>query len=354
MRPHARRHFLISSLLAGCVPEFEQVQGSHLLYEYSTDLHACAGNAAYADSTIPFLESQLDVTAPMSLRYSWISPGDVSSAFVLDTVGVTIGRHAMAYVPYTSHELTHAVMGGISARFFAEGAAVAMQILYDGRGPRYLNQEALLNEDWDPRPSMTATRSEDVHYAVAGAFVTYLLVQHGPAAFREFYRALGGPVTMKMLQREFKSAYGVELETEVELFLQGVPECKANAFPVQPTECMVPPQAWQDEQSWRLQGSMDCDDKDVIGGITPNGATPSFRAATIDVAEPGFYFIRFERTEEAWLRFGRCFGCPWQQEDTIIEGKVEITEIGLEAGRHYIRIGSWSDLSAEVSVEVTR
>jgi len=60
-----RVHWVATALMlgAGCLPEFEQVQREHILYENSDELYPCAGNADYVDGVVPFLERQLAVTA---------------------------------------------------------------------------------------------------------------------------------------------------------------------------------------------------------------------------------------------------------------------------------------------------
>lgn len=229
-----------------------------------------------------------------------------------------------------------------------------MDVLGDGRGPRYASDAELAFDGWDPRNTMLATRSRDVNYATAAVFVTYLLVQHGPERFGAFYRRLGGPATMSWIGSQFRDVYGLELEAEIETFLQGVPECGDDSFPLLVAECTGPTIPWESEGFWRFEGSMDCEDPEVVGGIEPGRAWPSFRAVTVEVPEDGSYFLYINEARDAWLRIGPCFGCPWQDEGIFLEDGLHGKGVQLAAGKHYIRIGSRSDLSPEITVRLEK
>ncbi|MCY1070385.1 hypothetical protein OV090_36920 [Nannocystis sp. RBIL2] len=303
---------------------------------------------------MPFLEDQLGVSAPESLRLSWLRPQDQPLADFAESSGLTVGRHGWSGSPLSIHELTHLVTGGMPVRFFTEGAAVAMEVLGDGRGPRYFSEEAFAYGSVDPRSTMTAIRSQEVQFATAAVFVTYLLVQHGPERFGEFYRRLGGPATMSWIAAQFRDAYGLELEEEIETFLQGVPECGDDSFPLLVAECTGPTIPWQSEGFWRFEGSMDCEDPEVVGGIEPGYAWPSSRAVTVEVPEGGTYFLYINETSDAWLRVGPCFGCPWEDEGIFLDDEVHGKAVQLAAGKHYVRIGSHSDLSPDVTVRLEK
>lgn len=336
------RHGLLALVLAGCLPEYEQIQGDHLLYEHSEDLHLCAGTVPYMDRLIPFLEAQLALTAPKRIRYSWIPDGSQ----------VTVAAHAQGSDPTNVHELTHAVTGGMLARFFTEGVAVAMESTGESIRPRYPYSDADLAEPiWDPYETMTAVDDGSVNYATAGAFVAFLLVRHGPARFYEFYRGLGGPATMSWLRGQFRRAYEVDLDAEIELFRRKIPTCEADAYPLAQPECSGARVEWASQSLWEHEVSLACDDAGVIGGIGPDRVWSSFYPATLKVETRGYYTLSLDNASVS-ARFGPCFGCPWDGRDIFLDrGTSQMTAL-LDPGIYYLRLNSMSDESHDVLVQL--
>src|SRR5690349_9325163 len=83
----------------GCLPDFEQVHGEHILYEHSASLHPCAGTASYLDRAASLFGEYLHIPKRPLLRYSWLSEADVpwdlsESGGEFGRVGMTIGNHA--------------------------------------------------------------------------------------------------------------------------------------------------------------------------------------------------------------------------------------------------------------------
>lgn len=334
-----------------CLPEFEQVHGARVLYENSGELEPCAGNADYADKLVPFLEAQLAVTAPQPLRYSWLTDRDVPNFFTrsegsLHLGGSVVGQHAWGEDPVMVHEIAHLVAGSSSsAPFFNEGIAVAVDILSDiGGGPRYVDEIT-----FDPRTTMTATKSIGVDYGAAGLFVTFLLVRHGPERVRDFHRALVWPFTLERIDAAFRRIFGVTLDAEVEIFMKGPPPCEESYFNLQLAECMGPSIPWEDERTWRLAETLACDTPGVVGGIGPSRAWPDFHTVTLTVTAPGVYGLMVETTGREWVRFGPCFGCPWDFKDEVVFAE-ELRPIRLAAGKYYLRVNGSSDEVSEIDV----
>lgn len=341
--------------LAACLPEYGQIQGERVLYEYSEGLHPCAGTARYVDGLVPFLERQLAVQAPALLRFSWIVARDQWEPLGVPAgAQMAAGSHAWAGDPVNVHELTHAITGSMPARFFTEGVATAVDSLGEGLAPRYPVLDAQLAEPvWDPRATMTATHSSDVNYATAAAFVAYLLVRHGPARFHAFYRGLGGPMTMSWLRKQFRRAYGLDLDEEIAGFRRGIPPCDADIYPLSLPECSGPQVAWDSERRWAHEVSMACDDPGVVGGIGPDWAWPSFHAVTLEVPTRGYYTLGLDNVEVT-ARFGPCFGCPWRADEVLLAREMSERTLLLEPGTHYLRINSRSDESPLVTVRLDR
>lgn len=338
----------------GCLPEFEKVHGPHILYEHSAVLDPCAGTATYVDSIVPFLERRLNVTAQGPLRYSWLTEQDVPWGLVEGEggklAGQAVGQHAWSTAPVQAHEVAHLVMGMNSATFFVEGIAVAMD-LTGQLGARYVPADKVDEFLYDPRPTMTATLSRDVDYAAAGFFVTFLLVRHGPERFRKFYAALHWPFTMERISDAFLKIYGVELDSEVEEYMQGIPACEEGHFDLQPLQCLGPIIPW-DGRDWVFSESMDCEAPGVVGGLGPDNSWPSFRAVTLDVSTAGAYGLVTKGDPGILFRFGPCFGCPWDLRD--VRSQVgEIKSLWLTPGQYYLGIDSRSDFSADAEVILT-
>ncbi len=342
-------------LLSACVPEYEQIQGEHLLYEYSAELHPCAGTAAYLDRMVPFLEQVLALQAPGRIRYSWIAQDDGLTLLGAEPGrGSTVGDHAWSIKPVNVHELAHLVTGGIPARFFTEGVAEAVSLGGSGLPVRYAFSDSDLGEAiFDPRTTMLVTRLDGVNYATAAMFVLYLLVIHGPDKFHEFYRGLGGPVTMPWLQQQFKRAYALALDEEIATFRTRIPDCGPDTHPVPLPVCSAAMVPWTSETSWEHSVSMACDDPGVVGGIGPDSAWESFYPLTLEVTEPGTYRVAIDNATVT-AGFGPCFGCPWEHRDIFLDHEAMSTDVTLAPGTYYWRVNARSDESPAVSLSVMR
>jgi len=345
---------IVVGAVGGCLPEFEQVQGEHILYENSEELHPCAGNAAFMDDVVPFLEAQLAVKAPKPLRYSWLTDQDFPGLSnnrgegSLHLGGRAVGQHAWGERPVLVHEVVHLLTPGRSlAPFFREGIAVAMDILEEnGIGSRYYSVFS-----FDPRATMTAEQSIKVDYSAAGYFVTFLLVRHGPERLHDFYRALVWPFTLERIGAEFLRVYGVSLDSEVELFMQGPPPCAPDHFEMLLAECTGPTLAWENERTWRLAETMGCDTPGVVGGVGPAQAWSSFHAVTLEVVKPAVYLLKNVTTGHEFVRFGPCFGCPWDFKDEYVLAGEKVP-LRLDAGKYYVRVNGSSDEANDIDVSL--
>lgn len=330
------------------------MHGEYILYESSADLHPCAGTARYTDNAVPFLAEQLDVTIPPSIRFSWLAADDIPTGTRVEgsryVSGSVLGSHAWADDPVSIHEIVHLISGGRAAPpFFLEGVAVMMDILdSQGGGPRYLK-----SIDFDPRETMDAKLSSGVDYSAAGLFVTYLFVRHGPERFRNFFRSMAWPCTMSQIRESFRDAFGVDLDAEVEDFMHGSPLCATDYFDLKLTECSGSVLAPSQSGTWIYAETMDCEATEVIGGVGRGHVWPSFRAVTVEIPETGDYTLSIHADDFAWLRFGPCFGCPWDDKDVILLDE-EPRNLQLTAGTHYLRVNSDSDLSPTFEIRLQK
>lgn len=327
-----------------CLPELEQTQGEHLLYEHPGDMQACAGTAEWMDRMVPFLEGQLSVTAPAAVRYTWIG-FDNRLDYPLDRRGATIGGHVYGQSPDLTHEMVHLVATAGAARFFEEGLAVAHDFLGGPTGSRYPSPDGL-----DPRPTMTAKASQEVDYRAAGLFVAFLLVRHGPERFRNFRRSILWPRSMPHIEARFREAYGLELDAEVETFMRGDWDCPSNHFNLQLVECGAPTVEWN--AAWRFEDVLDCDAPGVVGGYKADYAWPSFRTVTLELPVTGRFELGVFGDPGVTMRFGPCFGCVWEIDDQVLEASGHRT-LDLPAGRYYVRVMGKSDASPNFTVTLT-
>lgn len=326
------------------MPQFEQQQGEHILYEHSAELRACAGNVGFLDTAILSFEATLGVEAPSPLRYSWLSEADIPSwryKHEGDALlgGEAIGLRAWARTPAKVHELAHLVAGGDNAApFFQEGLAVALDETTGPRGLRYLQSAPP-----DPRPYMTVSAPRDLDYLLAGVFVNFLLARHGPVKFMKFYRSLVWPFTLKRIQATFAEAFGVEMDAEVDVFRSGSPiPCEELAFSPPPIECTGMNVPWSEERAWNVVADMDCDSPGVVGGDDATGVQFRWLDYTLDVSLPGMYRLGMDAPGRDRLRFGPCFSCPESVPETELVGQ-ETTEVQLAPGTYYIRVLAGSD-----------
>lgn len=256
----------------------------------------------------------------------------------------------MSMNPFLLHELVHAAMitlGYPYQPFFGEGLAVALDPLNgDGLGPTY--GTAAVEGLPDPRPWMTSS-AEDLQYGVAGAFVGFLLSRHGGARFLKFASALGDSRDMPVIEKTFKAVYGTELAEEAKLYMVGVP-CTQDSLGPALYDCTAPRVAWN-EGSLAFSGVMDCASDDVAGGFSDEVGWPSIRSVSFEVPNSGNYWFHLKSDGDTTVQIGRCPGCPWQRDIGRVEPTEEIV-VKLEAGIHYARIRSRSNVSPSFTLEI--
>lgn len=339
--------------IGGCLPELETVSGQRITYEYSATAQPCAGTVAYLDRVIIFLEKQLNISAPESLRYSWLidDAAVAPSVFKPNAVDWVVGGHAISSHPALTHELVHLVAGGAAPPFFREGLATAYDMLQtNGVGERYRD-----HIDFDPRDTMNAASYRDVNYAEAGLFVSFLLTRHGPDKFRAFYTRILFPYTMASIRAAFRSVFGVDLDDEAEVFMSGPPDCEPHYFSLQLDDCSAPLQGWKDGK-WSTAEPFDCSMPGVIGGMRPSGRGTRFRQFTLEVKTPGRYLLDVTGdpqesigSEDAWVRLGPCFGCVWDDPNELLRpGEGRSLDLGV--GKYYLRVSDDSEDASPVEV----
>ncbi len=312
-----------------------------MLYEYSEVARPCAGNVDYLDRVVVFTEQQLNVTAPMRLRYSWLIDDDtmLPALFEPETADWAVGAHAISNSPALVHEIVHLVSGRGTAPFFREGLAVAYGVL----PPNGIAQRYWSDITFDPRRTMASSTSEEVEYGEAGLFVSFLLTRHGPAKFRSFTTRILRPYSMAHIRSAFRSAYSVDLDDEVEIFMAGPPPCGTDSFTIQVDDCSAPLLGWENGKL-TVSDSLNCESDGVVGGIGPTFGYASFRQFTFEISVPGLYELETSGDDDVWIRWGPCFGCVWDDPNSWLR-QGEARNLELAAGTYYVRLSGDSSRS---------
>lgn len=205
----------------------------------------------------------------------------------------------------------------------------------------------------DPRGYMTLD-SAYVPYDNAGAFVTFLLLRHGPEKFVALTTQLESGANYAMIDKVFGQVYGVALDSEVEVFIDNSYCDDEFLFNVRPYDCVASEIQWRDAV-WSWQTTTDCEDVHVVGGISPEMDFLSQRSATLNVPNSGQYelAIKATRTEHAMkMTIGSCFGCPWYPKDVVVMGD-STTLIHLAAGKYFLRVTGYAEEVSEIEAMLT-
>lgn len=345
----------LSLTLAACTSPIDALldemvawHGEYVTYHANPSAEVCAGTPWHVDGFAPFVARELGISAPTGTHYLWLNPEQLDRISDCTPLGCAYDEFAIARPPSLVHEVVHVVTrdSGMNRwEFFTEGIAWA----YDAPSPRYvvsLNPEEPLP---DPRPMMLLDDPSDIHYGIAGSFVTLLLARHGPGPFVEFARQLPESRTIADLEATFRRVYGSELAVEVDLFMHGS-TCTDDMFDVVPYDCAMPEVAWIDGRQWLYTNVMDCSSGDVVGGVDDE-VWPSARSVTMDVPASGAHQLSLESDGEVRVEIGPCFGCPWQPRYHVLTPGDTFT-VDLEAGPHYVRMVGQSDESPTLTLAV--
>jgi hypothetical protein len=339
---------------AACMEEEPQgLRGEYVTYHLDESLRLCGGTLSHLDEFVGWTAASLGLEIKDTIHYHWLDSEDFLRTPCLDSgAGCFHAGRVYSKKPALPHELVHAVTeqnGMNHARFFVEGIAVALDPLDGGAtGPRYRSIPAPGEPLDDPRAAMTADSTDEVDYELAGAFVSYLLLRHGPEKFVAMARQFGPDMDYQAIAAVFADAYGLELDDEVDGFVANGP-CDEAWTGVQLHACTGEEVPWGDV-SWQWEVSMDCEDPGVVGGSGLQWDYRSYRFATLEIPASGEYEIfTASSSEETKVTLGRCFGCPWQPRDVVLEYS-DRRFVELSAGKHFVRITGDPNEGADVFV----
>lgn len=356
-RRHLRRHdhersvVLLYLMFIACGP----TENGRVRYSASSPLHVCEGTQQYIEEFVPFLEQELGIIINSLLEYSWLDEmGYPTANCPSQSAGCQVENHAYSRKPVSLHELIHAAtyqsdMNNL--RFFTEGVAVAYDPLNGtGVGPRYRFNPPEGEVATDPRELLLGML-EPGSYDVAGRFVTFLILRHGPEKIVEISRSLDVDSSLEQIESRFLQVYGVALDVEADLFTMNGP-CDDMPYDVLLYDCAMREVPWSDSR-WSWSATMSCSDEDVAGGVDVSRPSTSVLSASLSVPQTGRYTLSLEGDSGAQLTMGRCSGCPWWPQDIVLSS-VGKNEVDLSAGPYFVRLTAPSERTLELGVTLVR
>lgn len=314
--------------------------GERITVRYDASFQLCAGTLRNYDRWIEASAEQLgldpDALAPMT--FNW--PADERYREVSgrheDKGGWAYGDEAFARSPLLRHEVGHMLAANVatrSNRFLEEGLATALD-----------HTLLRLDPSADPRRYLTIDY-DDLNYAAAGAFVTFLLSRFGPDPFWELYRDVGRGASEACLRRRFARIYGRELDDIVDAYLSG--DTRPEDRPLPPASCLGDEIPWAQGDLWVYARTIACEDDDVVGGL---GQLDELElSVTFVIAEPGEHSIH-AATQRITPLLRSCDGPPWLTSERLLTDE----PVFLEAGRHSIRFVGRASAPGLAAVAIQR
>lgn len=335
--------------------EPQGLRGEYVTYYHDASLRLCGGTLAHLDDFVGWTAATLGLEVKDTIHYHWLDEeAFLNSPCPEFVMGCFDAGRIYSKKPALPHELVHAVTaqnGMNHVRFFTEGIAVALDPLDGGgTGPRYRTIPPSGEPLGDPRADMVADPNLEIDYELAGAFVSYLLLRHGPEKFVAMTRRFGPDMDYQGIAAAFTDAYGLSLDDEVEGFVANSP-CDETWMAVQLHSCTGEEIPWSGFP-WKWYVSMDCADPEVVGGSGLQWDYRSYRFATLEIPESGPYDVSVQSSgKDTEVTFGRCFGCGWQPRDVVMEySDRRIVEFA--AGKHFVRITGDPNEAPEVFVSI--
>lgn len=342
-------------MLGACQPDsdLERWSGQNLEYLSSPSLKVCGGTHRQLDEFVTFFASEVGVPIPGGITYTWLD--DITDAECPEEgKDCTRGTSAFSQTPMHPHEVAHTIAGPNRMNawpFFSEGLAVA----YDPWGGSSFGTRYVLpgvNDALpDPRLALTLP-TDELFYPTAGSFVAFLLSRHGPEPFVTMTQRLPAERDLDVLRQIFRDVYPTDLDEEADLFMAGA-DCPMDAFPTLVYDCTMPEVAWKTPASWGYDRTVDCSDDDVTGGYKPNKPFRSVHSVTLDVPSSGTYSFQVTSDSDITVQLGPCFGCPWEERGGW-RGEGSSSSVELDAGPYFLRIVGWSDVPADIQVDLVR
>lgn len=296
-----RRALLACGLLLACndLPDVTAV-GMHVEVAADPGLTLCDGTLAHMDAFVARLSDELSLPAPVGadrFRLYWLEDAEFHRRTVCNELSSACAQGAESFTRElpVNHELIHNVTSSLGdpRPVFTEGLAVALEGLGAALAvPSYGIPPGENLPDLDLRDLMTEPTSvrllELGAYPLAGAFVAFLIRNHGLDAFGHVYASLGYHASLTQIDRVFRDELGVSLDDSIDDFDATARGCIHNGYDAKLIECAAPELAWSRDVLVHHR-SLDCDQDDVVGPYSGDSAVVFF---TLEIPEAGGYELR--------------------------------------------------------------
>lgn len=344
--------------LACSLPE-PTLEGAHVRIAADPGLAACGDLLGHMDAFVADLAAEWDRPPPTGddrIDFHWLRPHDFAdrTICVQPTSGCAWRGDVYASYAPVDHELVHALADadGLPPPFFIEGLAVAYELptpegLEDLAADERADLEAAL---FDRVLDLPARR-----YAVAGAFIAFLVERHGAPAVLRLYRALGLLDDRGRIARVYARELGEPLDRAIAEFSELRRDCPLRGFRLRRFECDAPVLAW-DGDVLTFHRTLACGEPDVLG---PSVLGTAAAYHTLEIPAPGDYAVRFVADADPGaadppnrLLLARCGGCPGYVERRLAPG--DDLDLDLPAGRYSVRFTGPVDAATGVGLRLAR
>lgn len=337
----------------GCLLDLPGVtdEGVHVVVAVDPGLQLCGGSISNMDAFVAALSAEFSLPERIGDDrpvFYWLGredfhgrthcPKDTSCAF--------FGNAYSDQAP-NNHELVHVVAEalGYPRPVFIEGLAVAFEGLAD-EAP----EEA--KEPGDVRGLLGFTTGVQVAraggYRTAGAFTSFLIQQHGLAAYLRVYEAVGPFESEGGIDAVFREEFGASLDDSIADF-ESEPACSRAGRDAKLLECSAPELAWEGDRI-SLHRSIACDQDDAVG---PFGSGSAIVYYTVELAEAGDYEVAvIGDGPENHVTVTPCTICGG--DGVTIVADEDPRTIALDAGRYAVRLAGPADVRTSVGFRLRR
>lgn len=296
------RHALLACApLLACndLPDVTAV-GTHVEVAADPGLKLCNGTLAHMDAFVVRLSAELSLPAPVGedrFRLYWLEDARFYDRTACNELASACARGTESFTRAmpVNHELVHNVTSSLGdpRPVFTEGLAVALEGLgatLAAASYGFPPGEDL--PDLDLRDLMTeptGVRLLDLGaYPLAGAFVAFLIRNHGLDAFGRVYASLGYYASLRQIDRVFRDELGVSLDDSIDDFDATARGCAHKGYDAKLIECAAPELAWSGDVLVHHR-SLDCDQDNVVGPYDGDSAVVFY---TLEIPEAGGYELR--------------------------------------------------------------
>lgn len=297
-----RNVLLAGTLLLACddLPDVTVV-GTHVEIAADPELTMCGGTLAHMDAFVERVAAAFSLPPPVGadrLRIYWLEHPEFHARSSCPQIAYACARGAESFMRAlpVNHELVHNITGTIGdpRPLFIEGVAVALEGLGNDVAQANLGFPSSGEElpNLDLRDLMAAPTGERLielgAYPLVGAFVAFLLREHGFEAFARIYASIGYRDTLAQIDRVFLDELGVSLDESIDDFEATASTCLPKDYDAKLIECAAPELAWSGDVLVHHQ-SLACDQDDVVGPYGGNSAVAFF---TLEIHEASGYELR--------------------------------------------------------------